>query len=171
MKTIQPSVVSSDQTIAPSSAANQAEETQARPLSIDDSFFSKIVTSIADSLPHAAGIAPKAAVSPYVSGVTAGAYFVGDVSTGKVYLTKNPDTVLPVASMSKLITAIAATDTLSPKVSDQNHSRRGLCACGRQRHTRRRDFHDVRALVSAVAGFFKRGRRSAGIHDESRRIH
>ena len=35
---------------------------------------------------------------------------MGDVATGKIYLKKNPDMVLPFASMSKIITAIAATD-------------------------------------------------------------
>lgn len=42
--------------------------------------------------------------------ITAVAYLVGDVSTGEVYLDKNSRAVLPVASMSKLITAFAATD-------------------------------------------------------------
>jgi D-alanyl-D-alanine carboxypeptidase len=42
--------------------------------------------------------------------VTADAYLVGDVSTGKIYLQKRAETILPFASMSKLITAFAATD-------------------------------------------------------------
>ena len=46
--------------------------------------------------------------------VSAEAYLVGNVETGKIYLAKDIDTVLPVASMSKLVTAIAATDTLAP---------------------------------------------------------
>jgi D-alanyl-D-alanine carboxypeptidase len=46
--------------------------------------------------------------------VSAESYLVGDVSTGKIYLEKNPSTILPAASMSKLITAIAATDTYAP---------------------------------------------------------
>lgn len=50
----------------------------------------------------------------FAAAVTAAAYLVGDVSTGKIYLERNSRLVLPVASMSKLITAIAATDTLSP---------------------------------------------------------
>ncbi len=45
--------------------------------------------------------------------ITAAAYFVGNVDTGEVYFSKNKSTVLPVASMSKLITAIAITDTLT----------------------------------------------------------
>lgn len=46
--------------------------------------------------------------------ITALAYLVGDVKTGKVLIEHNPAKALPVASMSKLITAIVATDTLSP---------------------------------------------------------
>jgi D-alanyl-D-alanine carboxypeptidase len=44
--------------------------------------------------------------------VTAGAYIVGDMLSGKIYLEKNTRAVLPVASMSKLITAFVATDTI-----------------------------------------------------------
>ncbi len=46
--------------------------------------------------------------------ITAKAYIVGNVLTGQVYLSSNAAAVLPVASMSKLITTIAATDTMSP---------------------------------------------------------
>ena len=57
--------------------------------------------------------------------ITASAYVVGNVVTGKIYLQKNASVVLPVASMSKLITAIAATDTLSPdtriQITDQEY--------------------------------------------------
>lgn len=45
--------------------------------------------------------------------VTAPVYLVGNVLTGTVYLEKGGSRVLPVASMSKLVTAIAATDALS----------------------------------------------------------
>lgn len=44
--------------------------------------------------------------------VSAKSYLVGDVETGEVYLSKNRSDVLPVASMSKLITAFAVTDML-----------------------------------------------------------
>jgi len=47
------------------------------------------------------------------AGVTALAYLVGNVETGQVYLSKNPSQVLPVASMSKLVTAFAVTDMFS----------------------------------------------------------
>jgi D-alanyl-D-alanine carboxypeptidase len=46
--------------------------------------------------------------------ITAKAYIVGNVLTGRVYLSSNAATVMPVASMSKLITTIAATDMMSP---------------------------------------------------------
>jgi D-alanyl-D-alanine endopeptidase (penicillin-binding protein 7) len=45
--------------------------------------------------------------------VSAAAYLVGNVKTGEIYLQKNSSAVLPVASMSKLITAVAAIDTIA----------------------------------------------------------
>lgn len=44
---------------------------------------------------------------------TARAYLVGDIVSGRIYLSSNIDKVLPVASMSKLITAAAALHFLS----------------------------------------------------------
>ncbi len=46
--------------------------------------------------------------------ITASAYLIGNLTTGKVYASSHPTQVLPVASMSKLITAIVATNTISP---------------------------------------------------------
>ncbi len=51
---------------------------------------------------------------PSVPVVTALAYLVGNVSTGQILMEKKDTAVLPVASMSKLITAIAAIDTMTP---------------------------------------------------------
>jgi D-alanyl-D-alanine endopeptidase (penicillin-binding protein 7) len=51
---------------------------------------------------------------PVQDRITAKAYLVGDIDTGTVYIEHNPSEVLPVASMSKLVTAIVSTDTLSP---------------------------------------------------------
>lgn len=45
--------------------------------------------------------------------LTAKAYLMGNAVTGKILTEKNADKIMPVASMSKLITAIVATDTLS----------------------------------------------------------
>ena len=57
-----------------------------------------------------ASVISVAKVAPPSDVVTADAYVVGDVSTSKIYLEKNPQLVLPFASMSKIITAITATD-------------------------------------------------------------
>ena len=45
--------------------------------------------------------------------VSARAFLVGNVRTGKIYLKQNSDVVLPVASMSKLLTAIEVLDTMA----------------------------------------------------------
>lgn len=47
------------------------------------------------------------------SPITAKAYLVGNVRTGEVYMTRNQNSVLPVASMSKLITAVESIDQFS----------------------------------------------------------
>jgi D-alanyl-D-alanine carboxypeptidase len=44
------------------------------------------------------------------SPISARAYVVGNVATGEIYLMRKPNLVLPVASMSKLITAIESID-------------------------------------------------------------
>ncbi len=44
--------------------------------------------------------------------ISARSYLVGNVRTGEIYLSNRPDVVLPVASMSKLVTAIAAIETI-----------------------------------------------------------
>ena len=49
---------------------------------------------------------------PSIPGVTARAYLVGNIETGKVYISRNRQVIMPVASMSKLVTAFAATDML-----------------------------------------------------------
>lgn len=46
-------------------------------------------------------------------GVTARAFLVGNVRTGDIYLSYNSFAVMPVASMSKLVTAFVATDLIS----------------------------------------------------------
>jgi D-alanyl-D-alanine carboxypeptidase len=65
-----------------------------------------------DDLPSQSKIAPTPVSSSDM--VSAKAYLVGNVETGEIILKHNISMVLPVASMSKLITAIAATDTISP---------------------------------------------------------
>lgn len=89
--------------------------------SVEDSFFSKpIDKTVSDVLTAAAESLSKgskrsvvsAAAKPKPNEPTAQAYLVGDVTTGDVYISKNADTVMPVASMSKLITAITALATI-----------------------------------------------------------
>ena len=47
------------------------------------------------------------------SPISAKAFLVGNVETGEIYMYRNMNTVLPVASMSKLITAVASIDQYS----------------------------------------------------------
>lgn len=49
---------------------------------------------------------------PNTSGIMANAYVVGNVQTGEIYITHNQSRVLPVASMSKLVTAFVSTNEL-----------------------------------------------------------
>lgn len=54
----------------------------------------------------------KSVIKENADSVTARAYLVGDIESGKILIGKNIDLVLPVASMSKLVTAFVATDEL-----------------------------------------------------------
>jgi D-alanyl-D-alanine carboxypeptidase len=56
---------------------------------------------------------PNSSTTIKISPTSAKSYLVGNVKTGEIYLIKNPNTVLPVASMSKLITAIESIDQFS----------------------------------------------------------
>jgi len=80
------------------------------PKAVDPSFFNGSPTSAAAPIAPASPAVPAVPVDP----VSAQAYLVGDVSTGKIYLEKNPSAILPAASMSKLLTAVTATDMYSP---------------------------------------------------------
>ncbi len=51
---------------------------------------------------------------PLIAGLTAKAYLVGNVKTGKIYIEQNSSRAMPVASMSKLVTAFVATDMMGP---------------------------------------------------------
>ena len=53
---------------------------------------------------------PSVVVTPKADQISATAYLIGNVTTGKIYLSLNQNKVLPVASMSKLMTAIVATN-------------------------------------------------------------
>ncbi|MEK7610048.1 MAG: serine hydrolase [Patescibacteria group bacterium] len=58
-----------------------------------------------------------------VPDITATSYIVGNTKTGEIYLERNSRTVMPVASMSKLVTAFVATDifdaTSTIEITDQ----------------------------------------------------
>ena len=59
-------------------------------------------------------IAPNSAESASSTDiVSAKAYLVGDIITGKIYLEKNSSTILPIASISKLITTLSVGTILS----------------------------------------------------------
>jgi len=98
-------------------ASTSAADHQQAPR-IDESFFATTTaqtqtgssTELAQSAALALAVAPAAPIDP----VTASAYVVGDIMTGKIYLEKKGKEVLPFASMSKLITAIASTDKYKP---------------------------------------------------------
>ncbi len=62
-----------------------------------------------NTAPHPQSISKTPAGIP---GLTARAYLVGNIETGKIYLELASDRVLPVASMSKLVTAFVATDMM-----------------------------------------------------------
>ena len=81
-------------------------------LKIDPSFYrSETDASSTASLSKPVVVKP---IQEPASGITANAYLVGNITTGKIYLQKNAGLRAPIASMSKLLTAIVATDTLSP---------------------------------------------------------
>lgn len=52
-------------------------------------------------------------VSAVKSDISAEAYIVGNLETGEVYLSKNPDRVYPIASISKLFTVMTARDVFN----------------------------------------------------------
>jgi len=74
-------------------------------LKTEDSFFVKEIPKQVENV----AVEPRAVSD----GISAVAYIVGDVKTGKIYLEKNSNKILPFASMSKLITAMVATNIYS----------------------------------------------------------
>ncbi|MEI6057788.1 MAG: serine hydrolase [bacterium] len=69
----------------------------------------------AASAPRPAVIIPaKTEIATPVSPITAGAYLVGNAETGEVYVSKNTKTVGPIASISKLFTALVAQTAMDP---------------------------------------------------------
>ncbi len=69
------------------------------------------LTSVIDGAPVILKAGPVASTTASV--ITAKAYLVGNLITGKVYVSDDASKPMPVASMSKLITAIAAVDMIT----------------------------------------------------------
>ncbi len=88
------------------------------PEQADSAFFqgaSDTINNAVKSLvggKNATSSVPTKAASIPSDGISASAYLAGNVTTGQVYVSRNAKQVLPVASMSKLVTAFAATDQL-----------------------------------------------------------
>lgn len=80
----------------------------------EPSFFDeKIGLTVKLEQDSVGSLPPKVSADPFAR-ITAKAFLVGNVETGKIYFNRNSDRRMPVASMSKLVTAIIATETLSP---------------------------------------------------------
>lgn len=100
--------------------------TNTEQFAIDSSFYERIdnmVDVVADSI----GINKndeKIVVATTSSGITAKAYLVGDLETGEVLFESRGDLTLPIASMSKLMTAYVGLMTMAPtttiEISEQN---------------------------------------------------
>ena len=71
------------------------------------------ISAIATSTEVAMGQKPQ----PEAPTISAEAYIVGDVHTGEVFLQSGASRILPVASLTKLVTAIVAFDDLTPTPS------------------------------------------------------
>lgn len=70
-----------------------------------------IDTSIGKPLPTPR---PSAPVRPVVPTVSAEAYLVANLDTGEIYSSQNTKAVFPIASLSKLVTALVALQSMSP---------------------------------------------------------
>lgn len=89
-------------------ADNIPGNTNDSPVTIDASFFEKL----ANVFPMKNEKTEQDEIQDFKSKVTAIAYIVGNLKTGEIYLEKRADLSLPVASMSKLLTASVAMDLL-----------------------------------------------------------
>jgi len=83
------------------------DDTVPPPAAIDESFFQPVVPVVDQTV-------DEKPIKPRLDQVAAEAYIVGDVSSGHIYLEKAADTVFPFASMTKLVTAITATNMHKP---------------------------------------------------------
>jgi D-alanyl-D-alanine carboxypeptidase (penicillin-binding protein 5/6) len=81
-------------------------------LEIDPGFLEDVVSENDGPMVEPATPVVTAARPKKIIGVTAASYIIGDTATGEVYLEYNSEKVMPVASMSKLVTAFVATDLI-----------------------------------------------------------
>jgi D-alanyl-D-alanine carboxypeptidase len=72
-----------------------------------------VVISEKAPVPATAAVVDVVVAGPGVAGVTARSYIAGNIETGEIYAEYRPSAILPVASMSKLVTAFVATNELS----------------------------------------------------------
>ena len=103
----------SAQAIASQSTLAPVARRVAPAIAPEPSFFDNTSAALVGGVSGIVTRAVPQAVSP-LGAVTARAYLVGNIETGQIYLERGGSLVLPVASMSKLVTAVAATDTLAP---------------------------------------------------------
>jgi D-alanyl-D-alanine endopeptidase (penicillin-binding protein 7) len=83
---------------------------------IDSSFFNyNSQPAAVPSVAHQQSVpSPRAQTPTPVNIITADSYLVGNLTTGKIYFEKDPTVVRPIASISKLFTAIVAEKRLDP---------------------------------------------------------
>jgi len=96
--------------VSSEASSSQPFEKSADRLHTDGQYLS---TKSATTTTKKAPLSSTPATVQPVDAVTAEAYIVGDLETGTIYAEKDADTSLPVASISKLVTALVATDIYS----------------------------------------------------------
>ena len=112
-KAIQSHRAADETALSPNTLSSSGQQLSS-PGKTESDFYSNASENALPSSGTSGSVTAAPSVSPVSDIVTASAYVVGDVQTGKIYMEKNDTAVLPVASMSKLVTAIAATDTMTP---------------------------------------------------------
>jgi len=87
-------------------------------LSVDPSFYQQASPKQTTPKTPVTVTAPTAPSVP-LNGVSAQAYLIGNMVTGQIYDERNGTSPLPIASMSKLMTALVATNVLTPTTTIQ----------------------------------------------------
>ncbi len=89
---------------------------------IDSSFFNSSAPSDhpsaarhSSSVPDSQSLSSRKAQNPVQPDIiTADSYLVGNLATGRIYLEKSPAVVRPIASISKLVTALVIDENMDP---------------------------------------------------------